>query len=83
MITIEPLKTSNRNEHRKRALLYSELAELNRDVSDLRTFYLREAFAGYRNLQKSGKTEKQDLLNMSRILAWTRHALASGQNNLR
>ncbi|HAK45992.1 MAG TPA: hypothetical protein DCO79_08765 [Spirochaeta sp.] len=54
--------------HRKRALLYTELAELNRDVTDLRNFYLREAFAGYRKLQTAGEAGDEDLLNMSRIL---------------
>ncbi len=55
-------------EDRKRAELYMELAELNKDVEDLGNFYLRESFRSYINLQKKNEAETEDLLNMCRIL---------------
>ncbi len=55
-------------EDRKRAELYIELAELNKDVNDLRIFYLGESFRSYINLQKRNEAETDDLLNMCRIL---------------
>ncbi|MDC7226528.1 MAG: hypothetical protein PQJ61_07165 [Spirochaetales bacterium] len=57
-----------RDDHSRRAVLYTELAELNRQVPDLRTFYLREAFSAYRSMEKDGSIEDEDRLNMSRIL---------------
>ncbi len=56
------------NQYRKRAELYSEMAELNKAVTDLWNFYLREAFTSYRQLDKAEGLNPVDHLNMSRIL---------------
>jgi hypothetical protein len=58
----------NEGEFRKKAALYTEMAELNRAVTDLKNFYLREAFSNYRQLEKQNTIETDDLLNMAGIL---------------
>jgi hypothetical protein len=63
--TIENL---NPDEYKKKARIYSEMAELNKAVPDLKNFYLREAFTNYRKLEKEDNTDEEDLLSMCRIL---------------
>ena len=55
-------------QHRERGILFMEMAELNSEVSDLKNFYLREAFTAFRNLEKKKEAAPEDILNMSRIL---------------
>ena len=63
------LEELKEEDFRKRAELYLEMAELNKSIGDLKTFYLREAFSNLRNLEKSDKAEPGDYLLMADILA--------------
>jgi len=54
--------------YRELANLYNEMAILNSSVSDLRNFYLREAFFNYRELESQSGLSNSDRLSMSRIL---------------
>lgn len=55
-------------DHRNKAELYTEMAELNKAVIDLKNFYLREAFMSYRSMEKNKELTTADRLNMCRIL---------------
>lgn len=62
---LEALKDS---EYRGRAELYIEMAELNKASTDIKNFYLKEAFSNYRELEKLSALEENDFLKMARIL---------------
>lgn len=56
------------DQYLERAVLYTEMSILNKSVSDLKNFYLREAFSNYRQLVQHKTITASDRLAMSRIL---------------
>ncbi len=56
------------DQYREKASLYTEMSVLNKSVSDLKNFYLREAFTNYRSLVQLHTITSEDRLSMSRIL---------------
>lgn len=56
------------DQHRERANLFIERAELSRASADLMKFYLREAFASFRILEKNRSMRTEDYISMAGIL---------------